>query len=99
MDAPLAAFRFHGEAKSVAARYEEEVASITHVMQKEPMDSYPDGSLSVIRWSDWDASGHRTTRWKLEKRDTNTFLNARFAVESLIKKARWPLTKSLSWAY
>ena len=99
VDAPLAAFRFHDEAKSVATRYEEEVASITSEMQIEPQTSYPNGSMSVIRWSDWDGSGHRSTRWKLEKRDTNSFLKARFAVESLIKKARWPLTKSLTWAY
>jgi hypothetical protein len=93
VDAPLAAFRFHDEAKSVATRYEEEVATITREMQQEPEISYPDGSLSVFRWSDWDPSGQRTTRWKLEKRDTNAFLNARFAVESLIKRVRWPATK------
>jgi len=93
VDAPLAAFRFHDEAKSVAARYEEEVAAITREMQIEPTTNYPDGSMSVIRWSDSDGSGHRTTRWKLERRDANAFLNARFVVEGLIKKARWPATK------
>ncbi len=99
VDAPLAAFRFHDQAKSVASRYEEEVASITREMQQEPEPSYPDGSLSVIRWSDWDSSGRRSTSWKLEKRDTNSFLNSRFAIDSLVKKARWPLTKSLNWVY
>jgi hypothetical protein len=99
VDAPLAAFRFHGEAKSVAARYEEEVAAITWEMQNEPQSNYPNGSMSMIRWSDLDESGHQTTRWKLEKRDTNAFLKARFTVDSLIKKARWPLTKSLTWVY
>ena len=95
VDAPLAAFRFHDEAKSVATRYEEEIAAITLEMQGAPETSYPDGSLSIIRWSDWDALGQRTTHWKLEKRDTSAFLNARFAVESLIKKARWPATKAM----
>jgi glycosyltransferase involved in cell wall biosynthesis len=98
VDATLAAFRFHDEAKSVTARYEEEVEVITREMQKKPETSYPDGSLSVIRWSDWDSSGQRTTRWKLEKRNTNAFLNARFGVESLIKKARWPATKAFHLA-
>jgi hypothetical protein len=93
VDAPLAAFRFHDEAKSVATRYEEEVAAITLEMQGAPEATYPNGSLSIIRWSDWDESGQRTTRWKLEKYQTNTFLNARFAIETLIKKARWPATK------
>jgi hypothetical protein len=95
VEAPLAAFRFHDEAKSVTTRYEEEVETITRVMQREPEKNYPDGSLSVIRWSDYDSSGKRTTHWKLENRDTNTFLDARIRIESLIKKARWPATKLL----
>jgi len=95
VDAPLAAFRFHDEAKSVDTRYEEEVASITLEMQGELESNYSHGSLSVIRWRDTDAGGHANTTWKLEKRDSNAFLNARFAVESLIKKARWPVTKIL----
>jgi len=99
VDAPLAAFRFHDEAKSVATRYEEEVATITGEMQIEPQTNYPNGSISVIRWSDWDGSGHRTTRWKLEKRDTNSLLNARFTVESFVKKARWPASKLLQVAH
>ncbi len=99
VDAPLAAFRFHDEAKSVATRYEEEVAAITREMQGRAEASYPNGSLSIIRWSDWETTGHRTTRWKLDKHDTNTFLNARFAIENLIKKARWPANKFLHQAY
>lgn len=95
VDAPLAAFRFHDEAKSVATRYEEEVAAITSEMQIEPKTNYPDGSLSILRWSNYGPIGHRTTNWKLERRDTNSFLNARFVVEGLIKKARWPSTKVL----
>lgn len=95
VEAPLAAFRFHDEAKSVATRYEQEVASITAEMQKQPENSYPDGSMSVIRWSDYDTSGKRTTRWKLENRETNTFLDTRFTIENLIKKSRWPATKLL----
>jgi len=95
VDAPLAAFRFHDEAKSVASRYEEEVAVITREMRNVPETSYPDGSLSILRWSDYDPMGHRTTRWKIEKRDTNSFLNARYSVENLIKKARWPITKMI----
>lgn len=98
VDAPLAAFRFHDEAKSVATQYEQEVTAITQKMQLEPETSYPNGSLSVIRWSDTDPSGQRITRWKLEKRDTNAFLNARFGVEDLIKKARWPTTKAFHLA-
>lgn len=98
VDAPLAAFRFHDEAKSVTSRYEEEVAAITQEMQSVSETSYPDGSLSVIRWSDCDPSVQRTVRWKLEKRDTNAFLKARFAVENLIKKTRWPATKVLKTA-
>lgn len=94
VDAPLAAFRFHDEAKSVATRYEQEVATITREMRNEPEDSYPNGSLSVIRWKETDSDGTSRTTWKLEKRRTNAFLNARFMVESLIRKARWPATKA-----
>jgi len=92
VDAPLAAFRFHDEAKSVATRYEEEVAAITREMQNEPQSDYPNGSMSVIRWREAN-EGEQITTWKLEKRDTIAFLNARFAVENMIKKVRWPLTK------
>jgi glycosyltransferase involved in cell wall biosynthesis len=95
VDAPLAAFRFHDEAKSVAACYDEEVASITREMQQDSKDKYLDGSLSVIRWKALNTEGQATTTWKLEKRDSNAFLNARFAVESLIKRVRWPATKML----
>jgi hypothetical protein len=93
VDAPLAAFRFHDEAKSVATRYEEEIAVITREMQIEPEFAYPDGSLSVIRWREHNEEGQAITTWKLEKRDTNGFLNTRFAVESLIRKTRWPAIK------
>ncbi len=93
VDAPLAAFRFHDEAKSVATRYEEEVATITREMRKEPATSYPDGSLSVLRWRETATDGSTHTTWKLEKRRNNAFLQARFAVESVIKKVRWPATK------
>lgn len=94
VDAPLAAFRFHDEAKSVATRYEEEVAAITRDMRQSPESSYPDGSLSVIRWREAATDGTAQTTWKLEKQRTNAFLNARFAVESLIRKSRWPATKA-----
>lgn len=93
LDAPLAGFRFHDEAKSVATCYQEEVARITREMQQEPQEVYPDGSLSVIRWKELNNDGRSITNWKLEKRGTNAFLNARFAVESLIRKIRWPATK------
>jgi len=95
VEAPLAAFRFHDKAKSTNTVYEQEVETITREMQKEHESSYPEGSLSVIRWSDYDADGLRSSRWKLEKRKTDSFLDARLQVESLLKKARWPLTKSL----
>jgi hypothetical protein len=94
VDAPLAAFRFHDEAKSIATRYEEEVAAITCEMRQSPESSYPDGSLSVIRWREAATDGTTQTMWKLDKRRTNAFLNARFAVESLIRKSRWPATKA-----
>ena len=93
VDAPLAAFRFHEEAKSVTTRYEEEVAAITRDMRMEPATSYPEGSLSIVRWRETATDGSTHTFWKLEKQSANAFLNARFAVESLIKKARWPATK------
>jgi glycosyltransferase involved in cell wall biosynthesis len=95
VEAPLAAFRFHDEAKSVHAHYEQEVATITRLMQQNPENVYPDGSMNVIRWNDYDQGGFRTTRWKLEKRDTGTFLDAVTSVDTLIKKIRWPLTKAL----
>jgi len=94
VDAPLAAFRFHNEAKSVATRYEEEVAIITREMQNESEEAYPNGSLSVIRWKEAAADGSSQTVWKFDTRETNAFLNARFTVENLIKKARWPATKA-----
>jgi glycosyltransferase involved in cell wall biosynthesis len=99
VDAPLAAFRFHDEAKSVATRYEEEVATITLEMRKEPASSYPEGSMSIIKWREKMPDGSFQTRWKLEQKETNSFLNARFAVENLIKKSRWPATKVLSKAF
>ena len=99
VEAPLAAFRFHDEAKSAQSRYEKEVAAITQEMQRTPENSYPNGSLSVIRWSEHAPDGHRITRWKLEQRETGTFLDARLGVEDLIKKARWPLTKGLHGVY
>jgi len=95
VEAPLAAFRFHEQAKSTHTVYEQEVETITRGMQNEPKCSYPEGSLSVIRWSDYDSDGIRSSRWKLEKRENNSFLDARLQVESLLTKARWPLTKSL----
>ena len=95
VEAPLAAFRFHDEAKSVHSRYEEEVATITREMQSLPESTFPDGSLHVIRWRETDESGHSRTRWKLEKRETESFLNASTAVDHFIKKARWPATKIL----
>ena len=94
VEAPLAAFRFHDQAKSVATRYEDEVALITREMQKDKETSYPDGSINVIRWRETEADGSYRTGWKLDKRETNAFLNARFMVESLIRKARWPATKA-----
>jgi len=93
VDTPLAAFRFHDEAKSVATRYEEDVAAITREMQSTPKTSYPDGSINVIRWRGSRPDGTAHTSWKLERRRTNAFLNARFTVDSLIKTARWPATK------
>jgi len=99
VDAPLAAFRFHDEAKSVATSYEEEVAAITLEMRKESATYYPEGSLSVLRWREFANDGSTHTVWKLEKRITNAFLDARFAVESLIKKVRWPATKVCDLAH
>jgi len=99
VDAPLAAFRFHDEAKSVATRYEEEVSAITREMQHDPEESYPAGSLSLIRWRETASNGQGVTVWKLEKRDSNAFLDARISVETLIKKVRWPLAKSLHRLY
>ncbi len=98
IDAPLAAFRFHDEAKSVATSYQEEVAAITLDMRKFPESSYPDGSLSVIRWREVNQEGQAITSWRLEKRNSNDFLNDRFMVESLIRKARWPATKAANLA-
>lgn len=95
VEAPLAAFRFHDQAKSVASRYEDEVALITREMQREGQDAYPDGSINVIRWRETTANGFYHTGWKLDKRETNAFLNARFSFESLINKSRYPLTKAL----
>lgn len=99
VEAPLAAFRFHDEAKSVQSRYEKEVEAITREIQQEPESSYPNGSLNVIRWSEYGHDGNRVTRWKLEKRENNAFLNARIDAENLIKKVRWPLSKSLHGFY
>jgi len=93
VDAPLAAFRFHDESKSTTSRYEQEVAAITRGMHGEPETSYPDGSLNVIRWRDSAVDSGAHTIWKLESHGSNAFLNARFGIESLIKKARWPSTK------
>jgi glycosyltransferase involved in cell wall biosynthesis len=98
VEAPLAAFRFHDEAKSVASRYEDEVALITREMQREEQNAYPDGSISVIRWRETLSDGSHRTGWKLDKQETNAFLDARFMVESLIKKARWPVTKAANLA-
>ncbi len=98
VEAPLAAFRFHDEAKSVASRYEDEVALITREMQQEEQNAYPDGSINVIRWRETTSDGSYRTGWKLEKRETNAFLDARFLVESLIRKARWPATKAANLA-
>lgn len=95
VEAPLAAFRFHDAAKSVHTRYEAEVAEITREMQTSPESAFPDGSLHVIRWRDTDSAGNSHTRWKLEKRENESFLNASTAVDHLIKKARWPATKIL----
>jgi hypothetical protein len=94
VEAPLAAFRFHREAKSTQSRYDKEVAAITDEMQRSQESNYPNGSLSVIRWSEYASDGVRSARWKLEKRETGAFLDARTSVENLIKKIRWPLTKS-----
>jgi glycosyltransferase involved in cell wall biosynthesis len=99
VEAPLAAFRFHDEAKSVHSRYEEEVATITREMQETPESDFPDGSIHVIRWRETEASGQSRTRWKLECRDTEAFLNAGTTVDHLIKKARWPATKILDRLY
>ena len=99
VEAPLAAFRFHNEAKSIHTRYEQDVAEITNQMQKEPENTYPNGSMSIIRWSEYGPDGIRRTRWKLESRSTGDFLNARIKVENLIGKARWPLTKALHAVY
>jgi hypothetical protein len=90
VEAPLAGFRFHDEAKSVHSRYEAEVAEITREMQMLPESAFPDGSLHVIRWRETDNSGNSRTCWKLEKRETESFLDASTAVDHLIKKARWP---------
>ncbi len=98
VEAPLAAFRFHDEAKSVASRYEDEVALITREMQQEEQNAYPDGSINVIRWRETTSDASHRTGWKLEKRETNAFLDARFLVESLIRKARWPATKAANLA-
>lgn len=97
VEAPLAAFRFHDQAKSVASRYEDEVALITREMQREGQDAYPDGSINVIRWRETMHDGSCQTGWKLDKRETNAFLNARFSVQDIFNKARWPLTKSLTY--
>ena len=64
-------------------------------MRQTPETELPDGSLHVIRWRETDASGQSQTRWKLERRDSEAFLNASTAVDHLIKKARWPATKVL----
>lgn len=95
VEAPLAGFRFHDEAKSVHSRYENEVAKITAEMQALPESSFPSGSLHVIRWRETDTGGISHTNWKLEKRETETFLDASTMVEDFIKKARWPATKIL----
>ena len=95
VEAPLAGFRFHDEAKSVHSRYEAEVAEITREMQMLPESAFPDGSLHVIRWRETDNWGNSRTCWKLEKRETESFLDASTAVDHLIKKARWPATKIL----
>jgi hypothetical protein len=95
VEAPLAAFRFHDAAKSGQTRYEAEVAEITREMQTLPESSFPVGSLHVIRWRDTNAAGNSRTHWKLEKRDTESFLDASTTVDRLIKKARWPATKIL----
>jgi glycosyltransferase involved in cell wall biosynthesis len=99
VEAPLAAFRFHDEAKSVQSRYEKEVAAITREMQQEPKEAYPDGSLSVVRWRAAESGASAITQWKLERRKNNSFLDARTATEHLIRKTRWPLTKSLQGLY
>ena len=99
VEAPLAAFRFHDESKSVQSRYETEVESITREMQSEPESAYPNGSLSVIRWRESGPDASPITRWKLETRENNAFLDAHTQVESLIRKARWPATKLLHGAY
>ena len=93
VEAPLAAFRFHDEAKSVASRYEHEVEKITMEMQRMPEIAFPDGSLHVIRWRETGSSGESSTRWKLERRGSEAFLDASTMVDTLIKKSRWPATK------
>ncbi len=99
VEAPLAAFRFHDEAKSVQSCYEKEVEAITREMQQESEHAYPDGSLSVMRWRETEPGNTTLTKWKLEQRENNSFLDACTAAEHLIKKTRWPLTKSLHGLY
>jgi len=59
----------------------------------------PDGSLHVIHWRECNATGQSRTCWKLERRVSESFLNASTAVDHLIKKARWPATKVLDRFY
>jgi hypothetical protein len=62
-------------------------------MQRMPESAFPDGSLHVIRWRETGSSGEFSTRWKLERRENEAFLDASTMVDTLIKKSRWPATK------
>jgi hypothetical protein len=61
-----------------------------------PESTFPDGSLHVIRWRETDSDGQSATRWKLERRENEAFLDASTVVDTVIKKARWPATKVLN---
>ncbi len=75
VDVPLAAFRFHGEQRSAAPKYLEEISGLIAELKKEPSSNFLQGYQNIVRlWIPGPDGISGQCRWKLDKHADNQFL-------------------------
>lgn len=93
VEAPLAAFRFHTEAKSANNKYDKDILSIHADLQQHPKEKLPRGSKYLFR--KWNIrSGFPYGYWKYYS-DTGYFLEARFYTTFFIDFLKSPTVSLL----
>lgn len=75
IDVPLAAFRFHGDQRSAASKYVEEIAGLIGELKNEKPENFVRGYQNIVRyWIPGPDGICGQSRWKLDKHADDHYL-------------------------